>query len=125
MWLIDRLAEERIRQAQEEGTFDDLPGAGRPLALEDDPLVPETLRVAYRILRNAGYLPPEVVLRREIREVEALIAQAVGVEQRRSAVRRLELLRWRLSRGCGGRELHLDERYADRVHERFASDGRQ
>jgi hypothetical protein len=119
MWLIDRIAEERIRQAQREGAFDDLPGAGRPLALEDEPLLPEELRVAYRILRNSGHLPPEVGLRREIRDAEALLAQAVTAQQRRSAARRLALLRWRLSRERPGRPLYLDESYADRVGARL------
>ncbi len=122
MWLIDRIAEERIRKAQDEGVFDDLPGAGRPLPLEDEPLVPETLRVAYRILRNSGHLPPEVVLRREIRDVEELIARAVTVEQRASAVRRLELLRWRLSRERLGRPLQLEEAYAERIATRFGAE---
>jgi len=40
------------------GDFDGLPGAGRPLVLDDDPLVPEDLRLAYRILKNAGFVPP-------------------------------------------------------------------
>jgi hypothetical protein len=51
---FDLLAERRIREAQARGEFDDPPGSGRPFALEDDPLVPEELRVGYRILKNAG-----------------------------------------------------------------------
>ena len=60
MMLIDQIAERHIQQAIERGEFDDLPGAGRPLGLEDDALVPEELRAGYRLLRNAGYLPPEL-----------------------------------------------------------------
>lgn len=49
------LAERRIEEAIERGEFDDLPGAGQPLDLDDlDPLLPEELRMAYRILKNAG-----------------------------------------------------------------------
>ncbi len=49
------LAERRIAEAIERGEFDDLPGVGRPLDLDDvDPLLPEELRMAYRILKNAG-----------------------------------------------------------------------
>ncbi len=119
MWLIDRLAEERIRKAQEEGAFDDLDGAGRPLPLEDAPLVPEELRVAYRILRNSGHLPPEAELRREIRHVEELIACATSVEERGAAVRRLELLRWQLARGPRPRGLHIEEAYRERLQARL------
>ena len=52
------LAEERIRQAQARGEFDDLPGQGRPLVFDDDPLAPEELRVAWRLLRGAGLVGP-------------------------------------------------------------------
>ena len=49
------LAERKIEEAIERGDFDDLPGAGRPLDLDDlDPMLPEELRMAYRILKNAG-----------------------------------------------------------------------
>ena len=59
MWAaFASLVEERIRQAQAKGAFDDLPGAGRPLVLDDDPLAPEELRVAWRLLRGAGLVGP-------------------------------------------------------------------
>jgi len=60
MQVLAWLAERRIAEAIARGELEDLPGAGRPLALEDDPLVPEELRVAHRVLRNAGLLPPEL-----------------------------------------------------------------
>jgi hypothetical protein len=65
------IAEKRIQEALEKGEFDDLPGAGRPLDLEYEPLVPPEVRVACRILKNAGIAPPEVVQRREMAELEA------------------------------------------------------
>ena len=55
-----KIVEQRIREAQEKGEFDDLAGHGKPLALEDDRHIPEDLRLAYKILKNAGCLPPEV-----------------------------------------------------------------
>lgn len=66
------LVERRIEEAIARGELDDLPGAGRPLELDDDLLVPEELRVALRILKNAGYVPPEA---QQLAEVNALIAQ--------------------------------------------------
>ena len=48
-----RIAEERIREAQKEGAFDNLPGKGKPLTLQDVSMVPEDLRMSYHILRNA------------------------------------------------------------------------
>ena len=97
MWLLDRLAEERIEEARRRGEFDDLPGQGRPLQLEEDnPFVPEELRTALRLLKNAGFIPPEVALRREIGSVEALLREATTREQREAASARLRLLLQRL-----------------------------
>ena len=56
MDAIAFIAEQRIREALDRGEFDNLPGAGRPLELEDDSDVPEDLRMACKVLRNAGYL---------------------------------------------------------------------
>ena len=72
LWL-DAIAEQKIREAVERGEFTDLPGEGRPLDLTADPLVPEDLRVAYRILKNAGFLPPQLEAQKEIRDLEQLI----------------------------------------------------
>ncbi len=124
MWLIDRLAEARIQEAMAEGQFDDLPGRGRPLPLDDDALVPETLRVAYRLLKNAGYLPPELSLRREIRDAEALLAQAQAPEARQRAQRRLQWLRLQLAQYRGDRpDLALEARYRERVMARLEGGG--
>ena len=66
-------AERLIRQAQDEGAFDDLPGKGKPLALADDSAVPEELRMAYAVLKNAGYVPPEIADRKEINSLLDLL----------------------------------------------------
>ena len=105
MLLIDSLAEEKILAAVRRGEFEDLPGSGKPLALEQDISIPEELRVGYRLLRNAGCLPPELSLRREIREVEALLQQAEADVERAAIRRRLQLLRVRLA--ASGREINL------------------
>ena len=55
---FSRIVEERIRRAQKRGDFKNLSGSGKPLVFEDDSLVPEELRLAYKILRNANCLPP-------------------------------------------------------------------
>lgn len=103
MLALDLLAEQRIAEAISRGELTDLPGAGRPLDLSDDPLVPEDLRVAYRILKNAGYVPPEVEALRAIATLERLIDGTPEGDQRRSAVLKLELLRTQLERMHPGR----------------------
>jgi hypothetical protein len=57
---LELIAERRIAEALAQGEFDGLPGAGKPLDLAEDPLVPEDQRMANRILKNAGYVPREV-----------------------------------------------------------------
>lgn len=73
--LIDQLAEQQILAAQAQGQLQDLPGEGAPLVLEDDSMVPEHLRAGYRLLKNAGYLPPELIARRDALELCTLLAQ--------------------------------------------------
>lgn len=92
MNLLDQLVEQRVAEAQARGEFDELPGQGKPLALDDDAMVPAELRAGYRLLKNAGYLPPQLQLRGEIHEVEQLIRQARAVEQKASLQRRLHAL---------------------------------
>lgn len=65
MWLLDQWAEHHITDAQRRGEFDNLPGQGEPLVLDDDSAVPEELRSGYRLLKNAGCLPPELEQRKE------------------------------------------------------------
>ena len=116
------LAEKRIRAAMAEGAFDDLPGAGKPLELDDDALIPEELRLAYRILKNAGYVPEELQLRREIASIHRMLDETLDGEDRRLANRRLALLRTRLA-ACGGeRPLHLEGEYRDRIQRRLGRD---
>ena len=68
-----KIVEQRIKEAQEKGEFDNLPGQGESLDLKDDIHVPEDLRLAYKILKNADCLPPEIEEKKEIRQMEDLL----------------------------------------------------
>jgi hypothetical protein len=119
MGQFDELVEQRIRSAMANGSFDDLPGEGRPLLLDDDSLVPEDLRLAYRVLKNAGYLPEELQLRSEIGAIERTLDKVLGGRERRLANKRLALLRTRLA-ACGGeRPAHLNHDYVERIRRRL------
>lgn len=96
MNLLDQIAETRIREAIERGELRGLPGEGKPLQLDDDSAIPEELRAAYRILKNAGFLPPELQLRKDLREAEQLLHQLPESERSRARAR-LELLQLRLA----------------------------
>lgn len=114
---FDALIEARIAEAQREGAFDDLPGTGKPLTFDDDRLVPEELRMAFRMLKNAGFVPPEVEDRKEAAHLRKLVAAvAAGEEARRKALARLALLEARLeARGLGSpRALDYEAKLAAR-----------
>jgi len=92
MGWIERIAEERIRAAQDEGLFDNLPGKGQPLQLDDDSAVPQELRLTFKILRNAGYLPIEMEIRKEIYSLQQLLNATIDEETRRELRRELSFL---------------------------------
>lgn len=124
MLLVDRLVEEKINIAVRRGDFDDLPGHGKPLLLEDDSAIPAELRTAYRILRNAGYLPAELQLRNEIRQLEHLLNKVEIDSEAQSIRRRLCLLRARLeAKGYESNLLLHDSRYRNRLIEKIAPHG--
>jgi len=90
--LFDKIVEERIRAAQQEGAFDNLPGRGKPLDLEDDIGVPEDLRLGYRVLKNSNCLPVEMQLRKEFVNLRALLNAAPDETTRRELHRELNLV---------------------------------
>jgi len=93
--IFDRIAELRIREAIEEGKFDNLPNAGRPLDLDEYFQTPAEWRLAYSILKSAKCLPEEVELLNEIAALERKgVERAVDADRARR--RRLRDLRVRL-----------------------------
>jgi hypothetical protein len=94
---IERLAEERIREAMDRGEFDNLPGRGEPLELENDSHLPEDLRLAYKILRNADCLPPELQLRKEIHTTQQLLAGITDTQQKYKQLQKLNFLIMKLN----------------------------
>ena len=92
MEFFDKIVEERIQRAQEDGVFDNLPGKGKPLKLEDDSLVPEELRLTYKILKNSNCLPMEMELRKQIFNLRQLLNATIDEETRRELRRELNLL---------------------------------
>lgn len=117
---LDALVERRIREAQERGDLDDLPGTGAPLALDDDALVPADLRVAYRVLKNAGYVPPEVAALLEARALERALEEPRTPGERERLLARLSalLLATPLARRRG--DLRLADDYFAKIAARFA-----
>ena len=93
--LFQRLAEQRILEAQRRGEFDDLPGKGKPLALEDQSSIPEELRMAYHVLKNAHVLPPEAELLNDIHIIEDLLKHVEDEGEKKALAKSLQ---WKMIR---------------------------
>ena len=96
MDFFERIAENRILEAIEAGLFDNLPGQGQPLNLEDDSFIPPELRLAYKILKNADCLPPELELRKEVLTLQELVASMEDEAEKLMQMRRLNFLMMKL-----------------------------
>ena len=93
--LFQRIAEQRILEAQRAGAFDNLPGKGKPLQLEDLSWVPDDLRIGYMVLKNANVLPPEAELRKDIHTIEDLLKHVEDETERRALAKSIQ---WKLIR---------------------------
>lgn len=120
MHALEPLIERRIREAQQRGEFDDLPGSGAPLDLDDDRLVPEELRVAYRILKNAGYVPPEVEALRDLGRLEQALTETTAPDERARLLARMDavLARTRIGRRRGN--LCIEALYFEKIVDKLA-----
>ena len=119
MWLLDQWAERHILDAQRQGEFDDLPGSGQPLKLDDDSHVPPELRAAYRMLKNAGCLPPELEQRKEAIELSQLLSTVKeGTAAHADYTRRLALLELKLCQAGASTEF-LRGDYAERLMQKM------
>ncbi len=92
-----RIIEDRIKKAMMDGDFKDLPGSGKPLFLEDDRHIPEDLRLAYKILKNADYVPPEIELKKEIQRTEDLLVGLKDEKEKYRLIKKLNFLILRLN----------------------------
>jgi hypothetical protein len=113
---LQDLIEKKIKEAQEKGEFDNLPGRGKPLKLEDDSRVPEDLRLAYKILKNADCLPPEIELQKEIRQMEDMLADIPDEKERYRLIKKINLKIIRLNMmGRKSPMLEADQVYYSRI----------
>lgn len=94
---FNKIVEERIRKAQKKGEFDNLEGTGEPLNLADDQAVAEELRLAYKILKNADCLPPEIEIKKEINQTEELLAGMTDTAEKYRTMKKLNFLIMKLN----------------------------
>ena len=118
---FEKIVEERIRKAQQDGVFDDLPGAGKPLPREDMD-IPEDIRLAYKILKNADCIPPELELRKEIRSTQELLSGMQETGEKYKILKKLNLLVMKLNAmRCTHVQFDFPQQYLGPMAERLGS----
>lgn len=85
---INKIIEQNIKRAMKQGTFNNLPGQGKPLQLTDISFVPPEQRAAFLVMQNSGSLPPEMELRKEIASLEEKL-QMAGEEEKADIQKKL------------------------------------
>ena len=113
---FDRIIEERIRRAQQKGKFENLEGTGKPLVLENDGHVAGELRLAYKILKNADCLPPEIELKKEIERTEDLLSGMEDTAEKFRTLKKLNFLIMKVnSIGNMPMELEMPQKYSAKL----------
>jgi len=94
---FETIVEERIRSAQRQGEFDNLPGQGLPLPDDSMIGVNSELRLAYKMLKNADCLPLELMLKKEIQTAESLLSHMTDTHKKYQAIKKLNFLIMKLN----------------------------
>ena len=95
---FDRLIEEKIRQAMADGEFDNLPGKGKPLDLDAYFAAPEDMRVAFHMLKNAGFVPEQMELLKEVDLLKAALDKTSCEDEKKRIKKKIDerMLRFNL-----------------------------
>jgi hypothetical protein len=97
LFFLEKIAESRILEAIQDGAFDNLEGKGQPLVLDDDRDIPPELRMAYKILKMADCLPPELELQKQIITLQDMMAGLPDEAAKLQQMRRLNFLTMKLN----------------------------
>jgi len=120
MDFFAKIAERRIQEAIENGEFDNLENKGKPIIFGDETWIPEDLRIAYRFLKNAGCIPPELEIRKEIINLHELINTIDDDKERLKRIRELnfKILKLNLMRN---KPLNLEDfpEYENKIINKF------
>jgi hypothetical protein len=87
---FDKLIEEKIREARENGEFDNLPGKGKPIDLTAYFATPEDLRLGHSLLKNANVIPQEMSLLKEIETLKEKIMKSINQTERERLRREID-----------------------------------
>ena len=117
---IRLIAERKISKAIREGQLDSKEWKNKPLPVTNDYMVPEELRMAYKILKNAGYLPPEIETKKKIQQTEDLLATCEDECTRVKQIKKLNYLVMKMNT-MNGHTVNIEsqEEYYRQVIERI------
>lgn len=121
MSILDEWAERHIEKALKNGELSSLPGEGKPLVLDDNSHVPESLRASYHLLKNAGFLPPEMQDRKDALSLAEILSSLSETDIKDEQLqKKLTLLELKLQQaGMDTQFLHTD--YATQLTEKLAA----
>ena len=123
---FDKLVEERIKNAQKKGDFNNLPGSGKPLDLDDNSCVAEDLRLAYKILKNADFAPPEIEIKNEIKKTEDLLTGMKDEKEKYRTLKKLNFLIMKLnSMRSSSVNFDFPQQYVEKVAGRLETKGKK
>ena len=122
MDILAKIAEQKIREAIERGELDNLPFHGVPIIPEDLSGVPESLRMGYKIMKNAGILPPEMQLKKEMVSLQDLLAACEDDYEKKRLQRQLnaKLMRFNMMMEKRGQSAAYN-RYQSQIIRRLSS----
>ncbi|REJ23109.1 MAG: DUF1992 domain-containing protein [Bacillaceae bacterium] len=122
MDIFAQIAEDRIKKAYKEGEFKELPGMGKPLPHDDLSDIPEELRMAYRLLRNAGMVDQENDLKKELLTIQDLLKCCEDEAERKKLQQKLSEKQLALERIVKKRNIFntsASQFYKDKVYKKL------
>ena len=118
---FEKIVEQRIREAVENGRFNDLEGKGKPLKLENDMHLSPEVRMARKILKNADCLPPEIEIKKDIQRIEDLLAGEKDLAKRYGLIKKMNfmIMKFNTLRNTAV-DLDMPQYYSDKLAEKLA-----
>jgi hypothetical protein len=120
MDAFGKIAERKIAEAIRNGEFNNLSNHGKPIDLDEDPFIPQELRMAYRILHNSGCIPPELEIRHEIISLRSMINSLDDDKERIKKIRELNFKLLKINE-LRKKPLDLEDfpEYQDKIYRKF------
>ncbi|MBL0731507.1 MAG: DUF1992 domain-containing protein [Desulfosarcina sp.] len=120
---FEKIVEERIQKAQKKGLFKNLPGSGKPIpGSKQEPSISNDLHLAYKILKNADFLPPEIELKKKIQQTEDLLAGMEDTAEKYRTLKKLNYLIMKLNVTFNRSVMtEMPQQYATSILERFGN----